>query len=211
MKKQKVLNLPVCLAAIVLAMATAPSAKAAVILRFGEVGSNVVATYSGTLNLAALTFVSGGNAGGSAAMRASDAIFVSVVTSGIGVADNYTGFTGPNSWGPGGAKFVSSSSGDRLIFEGPIATVPNTIAVTAGYVSGTSLAGTSTFNNQTIATLGITPGTYVYTWGKGETADSLTVTTDAATATPEPGSWLLLSLGVGGVFASVLRRRRSME
>ena len=33
-----------------------------------------------------------------------------------------------------------------------------------------------TFNNATFASLGFTPGTYIYTWGKGGTADSLTIT-----------------------------------
>jgi hypothetical protein len=44
-----------------------------------------------------------------------------------------------------------------------------------GYVSGTALSGTATWANQTLASLGLTPGQYVYTWGANATADSLTI------------------------------------
>ena len=36
-----------------------------------------------------------------------------------------------------------------------------------GYVSGTSLSGSATYSDASLATLGVTPGTYVWKWGTG--------------------------------------------
>ena len=41
------------------------------------------------------------------------------------------------------------------------------LVVPVGYVSGNPLLNTMTFNNATLASLGVTPGTYVWTWGTG--------------------------------------------
>ena len=48
----------------------------------------------------------------------------------------------------------------------------NAVTVPIGYTSG-FLSGTSTYVGKTFATLGITPGTYTYTWGSGPNASSI--------------------------------------
>ena len=39
--------------------------------------------------------------------------------------------------------------------------------VPRGYVSGTALSDSATYSGKTLATLGVTPGTYVWKWGTG--------------------------------------------
>ena len=77
----------------------------------------------------------------------------------------------------------------------------------SGYVSG-ALSGTATYSAQTFASLGLTPGTYVWTWGTGADADSLTLQIGPAAAAPEPASLPLLAAGLTGL-GMVLRRRRA--
>jgi PEP-CTERM motif len=63
-------------------------------------------------------------------------------------------------------------------------------------VSGTYLSDTSTWNNTTLAALGVTSGTYTWTWGTGPTADSFTL---EAGPVPEPATCALLGSGLLGL------------
>jgi hypothetical protein len=73
----------------------------------------------------------------------------------------------------------------------PILLVPH------GYVSGTELSGTATWDNTTLGVLGVTPGVSTWTWGSGANADSLKLL--AGVPVPEPAPALLLSLGAAGL------------
>jgi hypothetical protein len=81
------------------------------------------------------------------------------------------------------------------------------IIVPAGYASGTALSGSVTYVCQTFASLGLTPGTYTYTWGSGPTADSLAVKIGAA-AVPEPGTWAMMILGFAALGLAGFRAAR---
>jgi hypothetical protein len=100
-----------------------------------------------------------------------------------------------------GVTFANSGSGDAVAIAAADLVVP------AGYVSGSALADSSTYDNRTFATLGATPGVYVYTLWSGATADSFTV--DIGVPVPEPASALLLVLLLGFVGLLVLRPRRT--
>ena len=63
------------------------------------------------------------------------------------------------------------------------------------YVSGSVLSASDTWSGQTFASLGLTPGTYTWTWGSGADADFFTMNIEGS-AVPEPSSLLLASSGL---------------
>jgi hypothetical protein len=68
----------------------------------------------------------------------------------------------------------------------------------------------ATYDHQTLASLGLTPGVYAYTWGTGLDADSLTVRIEdigSLTSVPEAPAWLMMLAGFGGLGASARLRR----
>jgi hypothetical protein len=72
------------------------------------------------------------------------------------------------------------------------------------YISGTSLMDSSTYDNQTFASLGVTPGTYVWTWGSPAADDTFTL--DIPTGVPKPSSIALLALPLGLLMLLTARR-----
>jgi hypothetical protein len=151
----------------------------AVNIAIQEVGGNVVWTATGTLNLGGLTY-SATQSGGGIGFDANTRAFGSGLASPN--VDVYNGsITLPSAFGSGGSG-ASSASGSYIgIFGIPSLYVP------AGYVSGAALSGVTTYNSTTLATLGLTVGTYVYSWGTGGNADTLTLSI-GATPSPTPTS-----------------------
>ena len=74
-----------------------------------------------------------------------------------------------------------------------------------GYVSGAALSNSMTFNNATFASLGVTPGTYVWTWGTGLPNQNFTLIIGGV-GVPDGGSTVSL-LGFGLLGLAVLRRK----
>jgi hypothetical protein len=54
-------------------------------------------------------------------------------------------------------------------------TPPYTLIVPTGYVSGTEITSSQTFNDRSFATMGLIEDTYSYTWGTGANAESINV------------------------------------
>ena len=71
-----------------------------------------------------------------------------------------------------------------------------------GYLSGAALSDSMTFNNATFASLGVTPGTYVWSWGTGANQNF----TLQIGAVPDAGSTLPL-LGFASLGLVALRRK----
>jgi hypothetical protein len=181
------------------------AANASVVVNVVQSGPNVVATGSGTLNTSALS------TDGSTAVNA----FVSAQTGGILIGSSspvlqqlYSAISGPANFGSGGVFNPSSVTGGFLGFNFG----SRVLVVPQGYVSGASLSSSATWNNATLASLGLTTGTYTYTWGSGANADSfvLNIGTSSPPATPVPSTILLATLGILGIaLFQFLRIRRT--
>jgi hypothetical protein len=78
------------------------------------------------------------------------------------------------------------------------------LEVPQGYVSGRALTDSMTFNNATLASLGVTPGTYVWSWGTGLPNQNFTLIIEARV--PDGGSTVSL-LGCALLGVAVLRRK----
>ena len=160
-----------------------------------QVGSNVVANGSGAINLTGLTFAGGAAIGGGGIQASAGQI----ITGSPGSARAYTGLNGPTSFGSGGLFDASTSSGDLFgrfptQFGGPL-------FVPEDYVSGTALSNSMTFDNATIASLGVTPGTYIWSWGTGLPNQNFTLVIGGA-GVPDGGSTVsLLGFALFGVAA----------
>ncbi len=175
-----------------------PAAHAGYVVTLTQVGDSVVATGSGTIDLSGLTFLE--STGGGVVIEPSRGT-ISLGPTGVSSDDVYTGFTGPTSFGSGFGAVASSGSGD---FVG-ISYNLGEIGVPEGYVSGSSLSDTATWDDATFASLGVTPGTYVWTWGTAAADDIDTFTLDVV---PEPGSLALLGTALIGIGAFGFNRRR---
>lgn len=160
-----------------------------------EVGSNVVANGSGAINLTGLFF---GSEGISVDARMWPHI-AQILTGPSQAVTSYNGFfSGPNSFGAGGLIDASSSSGDAV---GSFLLVPH------GYVSGNALSSSATWNNATFASLGVTPGTYVWRWGTGLPNQNFTIIIGEA-GVPDGGSTVSL-LGFALLGVAAFRRKLS--
>ena len=173
-----------------------------------QMGVNVVANGSGPINLTGLTFAQSGQVTGGAFIGPSNALIQTGPT-GLVNFDLYGGlFTGPTSFGSGLVKFASSGSGDFVgihILNVPDGSGPNgLLVVPQGYVSGAALSDSMTFNNATFVSLGVTPGTYVWTWGTGANQNFTLVIGGAGV--PDGGSTVSL-LGFALLGLSALRRK----
>ena len=187
----------------VLAALGISGAHAEYIVNFAQVGNNVVATGSGTLDLSGLTFAGTGSAG-TGIIPAESVIGVGPTQS---VADYYSGVVGPTSFGVGGSTVSSATTGDFAGLDADSAY----LAVPLGFVSGSSLSGSDTFVNATFASLGLTPGSYTYEWSPPNVTDDSFVINIPATAVPEPATLALLAAPLAAFLFAKVRRRRSFR
>lgn len=181
--------LATALAIVITSAFSIRTAQAGYIVTFLQIGPDVVATGSGSLDVTALS----ADGIGGACCGAVVPLFGTVIT-GFGPSGNqaYVGtITGPASFGSGfPATAANINSGDIVGIQGGGG---GFLVVPPGYVSGAALADTSIYSGKSFASLGVTPGTYVWTWGTGVNQDSFKL----AIGVPDSGSTfglLLLSL-----------------
>jgi protein with PEP-CTERM/exosortase system signal len=161
-----------------------------------QTATGVEAVGSGPIDLTGLSSAVGSIQGGALV----NPMFGIVVT-GTTVPESldfYLGFSGPSNFGSGSIAFASSGSGDRVEMH----PAGGGIGVPSGYVSNSPLSDSSTYSGQTFAGMGITPGTYVWTWGAGAN-QNFTLHVVAPAGVPDSGSTLgllfLSLLGLVGV------------
>jgi hypothetical protein len=177
-------------------------AHAAYVVTLTQEGKDVVATGSGTINLAGLSFDPD-------FPLADYAPLISPVFSDIATGPPqdrvaiYVGATGPAGFGSGLGEEATTGGGDAVAVLNPSGDPSNfVIAVPQGYVSGGKLSSSATWGDTNFVSLGVTPGFYTWTWGNGAN----TFTLDAV-ATTEPSTWAMMLLGFAGLCFAGYRAR----
>ncbi|MCP4590211.1 MAG: PEP-CTERM sorting domain-containing protein [bacterium] len=182
--------------ALTVALLTGGAASAGVIVTVEETGGDVVMTGGGTLDLSLAT---GGLVDSFFPVIADDMLFVG--QSDPGQLFGLVNFAGPGFVGSGPYTSADSWTGDIIgILTGGHGG-GGALAVPFGYVSGDPLGpSTATYTGETFASLGLTEGSYTWTWDTAVRSDDF-FTLDII---PEPTALSLLALG--GM--AMIRRRR---
>jgi hypothetical protein len=173
-------------------------APAAVVMTINQVGLDVVATSTGTLSLTGLT-VDGTFSGAPPQLGAN---FGVLLTGNTGAGTYYGGFSGPGSFGSSGSVIATGGLGNTFGIVG----VSGQVFLSTGFQSGSPVASSATFANQTLASLMLVSGTYTYT----SVGDTIALNIGfAAPGVPEPATWAMIVLGMGGI-GTALRRRTTL-
>ena len=171
----------------------AARANAAFVVDITPIGSDVVATGSGTIDTTGLTLI-GPYFGPPGISPATGFLKVGVAVTDSDQGLTYSGFSGPSSFGTGNYDAASSGTGGSVGIDDSI----GFLYVPPGYVSGSALSDNAALDNETVASLGLTPGTSsTWTWGSGRDADSFTINISAAPTVPEPALAIPVALASG--------------
>lgn len=190
---EKLIRIP----ALVVGLAASNLVQSAVVVNALEVGNDVIfeTEAGGSLDLFGLTLFDA-NSSCAGGLSPSDPTWT--IGSGGG-CDSYTGIvSAPSAIGPGGFTNPSSTTGDVLFFTNG----STQIKVNDGYTSGSLISGTTTYDNQTIGSLGLTTGTYVFT------LPSDTVTLNVGTVVPLPSAVWFFASALGIVAGARKRSNR---
>jgi hypothetical protein len=196
----KRIGLALAMVPIAMAVLFGGDARADLNITIQQVGNDVVTTATGSLDITGVPIY--GNGYGTP--------FLIPVIAAVGVGstsslhyEEFQGVSGPTSFGSGGIFSPSSGSGDVIALNGAY----HLIAVPWLYVSGTSLSGTDTYDNQTLSSLGLTPGTHTYTFAD----NNITVQISSAAAVPEPSTAVVAVFGAVAFLSYGWSRRRRAQ
>jgi hypothetical protein len=158
--------------------AGATGASGAFVVTITQVGPDVVWTGSGGFNLTSLTLV--GSAPITSGFSANQAIWIAgadLISPGS-TGQQYGGasLTYPTTFASGAQTGGPSSYTGSMFGVLPGGVTGRTITVPDGYVSGNIISGSTTYANQTISSMGLSGGTYTWSWGSAENASSLVMT-----------------------------------
>jgi hypothetical protein len=193
-----VLRLRKLMLTLVLAAVAPAAADASLIFNLGPASSSVMTlTYSGSITTSDLTL------DGSATNTSSFITPNQGLIRKIGAVDNYdTASTSiGQTFGTLGQAVATSATGSavRVSFASP-----NLIGLPSGYVSDSAISGSMNFNG-TLASLGLTSGTYTFSWGVGGAGRTVTLNI-SSTPIPEPATMGVLA--IGSILGGYSYRRR---
>ena len=178
--------------------ALAMPAAAEIDITAAQVGPDVVFSFDGTADFTELDIFTT-STGGTPGVFGTLSSFLIGPNTELNNNSTFTNFTVPAPFSTQGVTLADFGSGDSfgiIIFDGEMI-----VATDLDYVSGDTMAGSSTFSNSTFASLGLIEGTYTWSWGDG-TANPDFVTL-VIPAVPEPTGLL----GAGLLTTLLLRRR----
>jgi hypothetical protein len=181
-------------AAAAAALLSTGSARAALIVNIEQVGLDIVATYSGTLNY--------GGAATSAYIFTSSSVSFNPSAGSFGILPSATNtrytyassFTTP--FGTGGSATPTSYAGDAFVVGS------NILWTSQGFANPGSFSGSMTFAGETYASMGLVPGSTSVATLPNDTI------TFAVAAVPLPAALPMLGLGLGAMGLIGARRRR---
>lgn len=179
------------LAAVATSLVAATAAHADVVVDITQGGSNVLLTSSGTFDLSTATLVTTVPS----FQQALDPLHAFIVFGTQGPLSVYS-LTGPSSIGTGAGVNVTNDLGTAVGVDG----FDGIFGISSSYVSNSSFSGSGSINNATLASLGLTTGTYTYLVGQNVVTVNVGV--------PEPATWAMMLLGFAGIGFAVRRERR---
>ena len=181
---------------------SASSAHAALIINFSQVGSDVVGTLSGSLNVSGILQLDQGNLAGGYRVRPSNGFIMIAPSVGNTWSRLYGAMDSPAALIFGTGPSVDAEVGLGDFFS--LSATDHYFTLPFGYLGG-PLNGTVMFLNQSIVSLGMTPGVYTSTIGGGQ--DSITIRVNASSV-PEPDTVSLMTFALAAVGFHTWRRRR---
>ena len=151
----KLIKLPLFLFSLIVGISQPAHAVFTVVL--SEVGSDVVATGTGSLDISGLTAAGSFTENPRGLYPTNQTVRVG--STGTATINFYTGFTStPGAFGAGGFTAASSGTGDLVAVNNSF------VRIFDGFVSGSSLTTSNTFSGTALDSLGVTAGTYTWAW-----------------------------------------------
>lgn len=196
---------------LALLSASIAAAAPAQLIDVTESGSSVVATATGSFSTVGATNY--GVITNSSPSNLAGTIGVARVGTFSGLIDAYQLGSPFATFGTLGSQFATFTTGLGFGTTTSIVSVfglpPGTpfFILPTGYISGTPLSATATYNNSSISSLGLIPGTYTALFN-GQTV-TLQIAPGSG-AVPEPSTWAMMLIGFGAVGFSVRRKRRAL-